>query len=142
MVPTKERNVSGVFISYKDVGILLDCGEGTQRQMNIAGIKRSSIHKILLTHWHGDHMGGLTGLLHTMSNIESTTIVEIYGPKGTKERMDFLVRASDINKNQLRIIELIPKGVEKFYENEDFELWCCPGDHGITVLSYAFVEKD
>jgi len=142
MVPTKERNVSAVYLNYKDKGILFDCGEGTQRQMNIAGIKRSSVHKILITHWHGDHVGGLTGLLHTMNNIESNTIIDIYGPVGTKERMHMLARASDINQQQLRITELTPEGVEKFYENDEYELWCCPGDHAMPVLSFAFVEKD
>jgi len=142
MVPTKERNVSGVFLSYKDKGILFDCGEGTQRQMNIAGIKRSAINKILITHWHGDHVGGLTGLLHTMSNIESSTIVELYGPKGTKERAFHLMKMSDINPSQVRVIEIDPTGVECFYENEEFSLWCCAADHAIDCISYAFVEKD
>ncbi|MBS3157781.1 MBL fold metallo-hydrolase, partial [Candidatus Woesearchaeota archaeon] len=63
MVPTKERNVAGVFLSYKDDGILFDCGEGTQRQMNIAGIKRNAVTKILISHWHGDHVAGIIVLI-------------------------------------------------------------------------------
>ena len=58
MVPTKDRNVTGHVIDYKGECILVDCGEGTQRQMSIAGISRSKITKILITHWHGDHTGG------------------------------------------------------------------------------------
>ena len=52
-VPTKDRNVSGIFLKYKTEGILFDCGEGTQRQMNIAGINRLDVTKILISHWHG-----------------------------------------------------------------------------------------
>jgi len=142
MVPTKERNVSGVFLNYKDKGILFDCGEGTQRQMNIAGIKRSMVRKILITHWHGDHVGGLTGLLHTMSNLDVDTVVEIYGPAGTKEKAEHLLKMSDISRGHIKVIELNPKEVECFFENEDYELWCCPADHGIACISYSFVEKD
>jgi len=142
MVPTKERNVSGVFLNYKDKGILFDCGEGTQRQMNIAGIKRSMVKKILITHWHGDHVGGLTGLLHTMGNIEGDICVEVYGPPGTKERVEHLIRMSDISRAHIKAFELNPQGIECFYENEEYELWCCLGEHGMPVLSYAFVEKD
>ena len=50
MVPTKERNQSSVFISYENEGILLDCGEGTQRQLKLAGIAVSKITKILISH--------------------------------------------------------------------------------------------
>jgi len=61
MVPTKDRNHSGMFISHKNVGILMDCGEGIQRQMKIAGINIVKINKILISHWHGDHFLGLPG---------------------------------------------------------------------------------
>ncbi|MEK6874889.1 MAG: ribonuclease Z, partial [Nanoarchaeota archaeon] len=49
MVPTKERNVSGFFVQFRDEGMLFDCGEGSQRQMNIAGIKRTAVTRILLS---------------------------------------------------------------------------------------------
>ena len=91
MVPTKERNVTGIFLKYKGEGILLDCGEGTQRQMNIAGINRNSVTKILVSHWHGDHVSGIVGLLQTMANKESNPKVEIFGPKGTKEHIKHMM---------------------------------------------------
>ena len=67
MVPTKERSHSSIFISYKNEGILLDCGEGTQRQLKIADIRPSKITKIFISHWDGDHVLGLPGLLQTLS---------------------------------------------------------------------------
>lgn len=143
MVPTKERNVSGLFLSYKNEGILLDCGEGTQRQMNITGIKRNRVTKILISHWHGDHMAGLVGLLQTLGNEENKLTIEIYGPKGTKKYMSHLLKSCyfDVKVN-LKIIELVPKGIKKFYENEDFELHCALLNHNIVCLGYSFVEKD
>ena len=89
MTHTKERNQSAVYLSYKSEGILFDCGEGTQRQMKIAGLKIPNITKILLTHWHGDHVLGLPGLIQTMSASEYQGILEIYGPQGIKTGSTF-----------------------------------------------------
>ena len=52
MVPTKERNHTAILISYSGHGILLDCGEGTQRQLKIAGIKPTQVTKVLKDHPH------------------------------------------------------------------------------------------
>src|SRR3989338_10225640 len=87
MLPTKERNPSAVYLSYKSEGILFDCGEGTQRQMKIAGLKIPNITKILLTHWHGDHVLGLPGLVQTMSASEYQGTLEIFGPVGVKKQI-------------------------------------------------------
>ena len=86
MVPTKERNQIAVFLSYGSDGILFDCGEGTQRQFKIAGISLTKVTKILISHWHGDHVLGLPGLMQTLSSGDYNGTLEIYGPAGTKER--------------------------------------------------------
>ena len=66
MLPTKERNGTAVLLTYRDQGILFDCGEGTQRQLRIANIPPTKITKILVSHWHGDHVFGLPGLILTL----------------------------------------------------------------------------
>ncbi len=143
MVPTKERNVSGLFLSYKTDGILLDCGEGTQRQMNICGIKRTRVTKILISHWHGDHMAGLIGLIQTLGNEENKITIELYGPKGTKQHMSHLLKSCNFDvRVNLKVIELVPRGIKKFFENEDYILECALLDHNIPCLGYSFVEKD
>ena len=83
MVPTRDRNQSGVFLSYKTEGMLFDCGEGIQRQFKAAGVKMTAVTKVLITHWHGDHVLGLPGLFQTLSNSDYKKTIEIYGPKGT-----------------------------------------------------------
>lgn len=143
MVPTKERNVSGIFLSYKTEGLLFDCGEGTQRQMNICGIKRTRVTKILVSHWHGDHVSGIVGLLQTLGNEENLPSIEVYGPKDTKEHMKHLTASCKFDVQvKLKVIELIPKGVEKFYENEEFELECAQLDHNVPCIGFTFKEKD
>jgi len=140
MVPTKERNLPAVFLSYNEEGILFDCGEGTQRQMNIAGIKRTKTTKILISHWHGDHIIGILGLLMTINKEEPEKLVEIYGPIGTIENMkNFTMVCPEL---KLKIKELHPKGVEKFFENEQFVIECAEMEHSVPCIGYSFVEKD
>lgn len=143
MVPTKERNVSSVFLSFKTEGILFDCGEGTQRQMNIAGIKRTNVTKILVSHWHGDHVSGIIGLLQTMGNDENPPKVEIFGPEGTMEHMKSLMNACIFEARvNLKVHELDPKEVEKCFEDKDFYILCSYLRHTKPCLGFAFVEKD
>lgn len=152
MVPTKERNVQSFYLEDKGEGILFDCGEGTQRQMNIASINRNKVRKILISHWHGDHVSGLIGILQTVGNQLGTYEDEfekdkpelhLYGPKGTKEHMTHLMKATvaEIGKINIIVHELEMK-YQKFFENENYELWCTPLRHSTPVLGFSFVEKD
>ena len=84
MMPTKERNPSAVFLEFKADGFLFDCGEGTQRQMRIGGLNLAKTSKILISHWHGDHVLGLPGLLLTIASLDLKRKIEIYGPRGSK----------------------------------------------------------
>ncbi len=141
MVPTKDRNHSAVFLQYKGEGILIDCGEGTQRQLRIAEISASKIRKILLSHWHGDHVFGLPGLLQTMSalgNLDSK--VQIFGPKGTKKTIEMLFKTYKFTPSFELEIKDVKEG--KFFENEDYELHAKLLDHTITCLGYRFQEKN
>ena len=63
MQPTKERNLSGIYLNYESEHILFDCGEGTQRQMQIANLKPTKITRVIISHFHADHVLGLS-LIH------------------------------------------------------------------------------
>ena len=140
MVPTKERNQIAVFLSYGPEGILFDCGEGTQRQFKIAGISLSKVTKILLSHWHGDHVLGLPGLMQTLSSSDYSSTLEIYGPAGTKKRMEKMFEAFVFDKKLDFAVAEVKTG--KFFENKDYELEAYQLEHGIETLGYRFVEKD
>jgi ribonuclease Z len=145
MVPTKERNVTGIFLRYNGEGLLLDCGEGTQRQMNIAGINRNTVKKILVSHWHGDHVSGIVGLLQTMANKEANPTVDIYGPKGTKEHVKHMLGMVIFDVQvEIRVHELVPKRDEllKVVETEDYIIECIALDHKVPCIGYSFIEKD
>jgi ribonuclease Z len=66
-VPTRHRNHNGYLLLWDGTGFLFDPGEGTQRQMTRYGVRASQIHRIGITHFHGDHCLGLPGLLQRIS---------------------------------------------------------------------------
>ena len=80
-VPTRTRNHNGHLLRWDGAGLLLDPGEGTQRQMTFAGVSASQITKIFITHFHGDHCLGLAGVVQRFSLDRVAHEVEIYYPE-------------------------------------------------------------
>jgi len=140
MVPTKERNQTAVFLSYGSEGILFDCGEGTQRQFKITGISLTKVTKILISHWHGDHVLGLPGLMQTLSSTDYNGTLEIYGPIGTKKRIESMFQAFVFDKRLDFKVKEAKQGM--FFDGKDFQLEAYPLEHGIETLGYRLVEKD
>lgn len=145
MVPTKERNVTAHLIEFRGEYILVDCGEGTQRQMNLAGYPRTKIRKILITHWHGDHVAGLIGLIQTLGAVPEPQPCTIYGPVGTRRYMEHVLGSCSFDQRvPLEIIEIKApqEGVVEFFRDEHYKLEAAAMDHGIPCLGYSFVELD
>lgn len=93
-VPTRKRNLNGYLLRWEDEGLLFDPGEGTQRQMLLAGVRSSSITKILLTHFHGDHCMGLPGVVQRQTLDGVGGPVDVYYPAGGHEYLDHLMSSS------------------------------------------------
>jgi ribonuclease Z len=83
--PTRARNHNGYLLRWDDEGLLFDPGEGTQRQMLLAGVRASEISRICITHFHGDHCLGLPGVLQRMSLDQVPHVVEAYYPAEGQE---------------------------------------------------------
>src|SRR3989344_3203638 len=129
MVPTKERAHQAMFLTVKNNGILIDCGEGTQRQMKIAGINLVKIDKILISHWHGDHVLGLPGLLQTLSSTsnEYSKTMEIYGPPGLGKKFEMLKTALEF---------------ELTFENREYKIESALLDHSTPSYGFSIIEAD
>ncbi len=140
MVPTKERNHPSFLLKFDKEGILFDCGEGTQRQMKKAGIPLTKVTKILITHWHGDHILGLPGLLLSISAADPTKKIIIYGPTNSKKYFKSLI-AGIAAEGKLNI-ELLEVKNQKFFENDKFKLETKEVKHTTPCNAYAFIEKD
>lgn len=138
-IPTQKRNHTAILASFGSENILVDCGEGTQRQFKYANLSPTKITKILITHWHGDHVLGIPGLLQTlaMSNYQKT--LKIYGPKGTKENIHSLQQIFQQFRLKLEVHEV---SSEKFIDNEEFFIESMPMNHGAPTNAYSIVLKD
>jgi ribonuclease Z len=93
-VPTRRRAHHGALLRWDDEGVLLDPGEGTQRQLTLAGVPATAITRILLTHLHGDHCLGLPGVLQRMALDGVEGPVDLYFPASGQEYVDRLMRAT------------------------------------------------
>lgn len=140
MLPTLERNHTSIFIKYKNHGILVDCGEGTQRQLRKAKISPSRITKLLITHWHGDHVLGIPGLIQNLNANNYKKTLEIYGPRGTKKYLKNLLSGISFQNRVKSKIKEISSGI--FYKDKDFLLSSYPLKHIIPCLGYTFQESN
>ena len=140
MVPTKDRNHSGIYLEYRGEGILFDCGEGIQRQLKLAGITPTKIKQICISHWHGDHVLGLPGLLLTLGSCDYTSCLRLYGPTGSKNYLKNMLTgfAEKISID----VEIIEVSTGTIYDGSDYSLECTKLEHSIPCIGFAFHEKD
>ena len=139
-VPTARRNHTAMLLQYKDENMLVDCGEGTQRQFRKAGLNPCRLTRILITHWHGDHILGLPGLLQTLALNGYNKTLHIYGPRGTRQYAELMFRLFVfVGKIKYEVTEI---EVGKVFETNDFYIEAMPMIHGAACLAYSFIEKD
>jgi ribonuclease Z len=107
--PSAQRNVSATAVRRGSETLLFDCGEGTQRQFQKSPLSHMSVAKIFLTHMHGDHTFGLPGYLKTMQLNERTAPLEVYGPPGTRQFMENVMRIAPRHGGyELKVVEMRP----------------------------------
>jgi len=137
-IPTAKRNHTSILLNYEGENILIDCGEGTQRQFRKARLNPCKITRILVTHWHGDHILGIPGLLQTLSLSGYSKTLLIYGPEGTKKFMRNILKTFIFTLSYKIKIEEV-KG--KFFETDDFYIEAEKMTHGIPCNAYSFIKK-
>lgn len=148
-IPTAKKNHPAILVSYKAENLLFDCGEGTQRQFRKAKLNPCKITKIFLTHWHGDHVLGLPGLLQTLNLNSYNGELIIYGPKGSKNDFKNMVSPYlgfywNISKEMNNQFDIVVKEIDegKVLEDEDFFIEAKRVDHGCPALAYSFNIKE
>lgn len=142
--PSIRRNLAANVVLHKEYRFLIDCGEGTQRQLLRSGLGFKRLDKILLTHGHLDHILGLGGLVSTFSRWEAITKFEIYGGSWALERVSALIFGVVFRgvKPPLQI-DLIPIEPGVLMEDDTFELSAFAVTHrGPGCLGYTFREKE
>ncbi len=140
-VPSPTRNHTSILLSYRSENLLFDCGEGTQTQFKKVKISPTRLTRLIISHWHGDHVLGIPGLLQTLSFNKFNETLEVYGPSKIKENFEKVLRAfpSVIFSNfKIKVSE----AKSKFIDEKDFFVSAFPLNHGIPCNGYCFVEKD
>lgn len=106
--PTPERGVSAAVLRCGGRGILFDCGEGTQTALQRERVSPGKLDLIALTHYHGDHIFGLPGLLQTMNCQKRTEPLYITGPEGLEEVMEPILRLTGETEYAIRLFPAPP----------------------------------
>jgi ribonuclease Z len=140
-VPTRHRNHNGYLLRWDNEGILFDPGEGTQRQMLLAGVAASDITRICLTHFHGDHCLGLPGIVQRLSLDRVQHTVAAHYPASGQNYFERLRHASSFYETATIEEQAVtadgPIAAGKFGVLEARSL-----DHGIDAVGYRLVEPD
>ncbi len=139
MMPLPRRWLTALSLKYNGHGILIDAGEGTQVAMRCAGLSFHDVDVILITHFHGDHISGLPGLLLSMGNAERTEKVTIVGPKGIAKIVGQLRCIAPELPFEI-VFEEIP-GNETEYSFFGMDITAFKVNHNITCYGYSISIK-
>lgn len=142
-IPTIFSHPSSQYLVISNIGLLIDCGEGTQIQLQKAKINIYLIKQIFISHLHGDHLFGLIGLLSSFSLLGRTNPIYIFGPRGIKKFINIQLKI--INFNYIFSIifnELDSNKSELIFESSIYSVRTIPLSHRIYTNGYLFKEKN
>ncbi|AGZ39381.1 ribonuclease Z [Actinoplanes friuliensis] len=139
-VPTRHRNHNGYLLRWDDEVILFDPGEGTQRQMLLAGQAVTPLRRVCITHFHGDHSLGLPGIIQRISLDKVPHPVAMHFPAGGREFFDRLRHATSFYD----VADLSPEPVSDGFrvETSAGPLTALPLRHSIETYGYRLAEPD
>lgn len=139
-VPTRHRNHNSFFLQWDAHGVLFDPGEGTQRQMTIAGLAASSITDICITHFHGDHSLGLAGVIQRLS-LDKAGPVRVFYPASGQVYFDRLRGASIFQDFASLTTHPIERAGVAF-EDKSIRIETEALEHSVDCFGYRIREKD
>ncbi len=141
--PSIHRGLSANLVLYREHRFLIDCGEGTQRQILQSGLGFKRLDKILLTHGHLDHILGLGGLVSTLSRWETLNAIKIYGGPSTLSRVkDLLLKVVLRSDKSSLKVKFVSIEAGPLFEDQSFKLNAFSVTHrGADCFGFLFQEK-
>lgn len=135
--PTVDRNVAGLAIHREGEMLLFDCGEGSQRQMMRYGVG-FTFREIFVTHYHADHILGITGLLRTLGLQDRTEGVTLYGPRGARQVLGATV-ALGVERNKFPV-EIVEVRAGDRLQRPEYDLVVFGVEHRADTVGYGVIE--
>ena len=140
--PRVNAHPTSQYLEINNRHFLIDCGEGTQRQMRRYKVGFSKIDHIFISHLHGDHFYGLVGLLSTYGILSREKPLHVYGPKGIEEVTRLQLKVSQSHaKYNLIFHELSATKSEIIFEDDKVLVHTIPLKHRVYTNGYLFTEK-
>lgn len=139
MMPLPGRWLTALMLRYNGSSLLIDCGEGTQITIREKGWSFHSIDTICFTHYHGDHISGLPGLLLSMGNADRTEPVTLIGPRGLERVVNALRVIAPELPFELKFIEL--SSPEEVIEINGYQIKAFQVKHNIICYGYSIFIK-
>ena len=134
-MPLPYRWLTSLMVRYNGSSVLIDCGEGTQIAIKEKGWSFKPIDVICFTHYHGDHISGLPGLLLTMGNADRTEPLTLIGPKGLERVVNALRVIAPELPFPIQCIEI--KDQEETFEMNGYRLKAFRVNHNVTCYGYT-----
>lgn len=135
MMPLPGRWLTALMTRLEGSSLLIDCGEGTQIAIKEKGWSVHPIDTICFTHYHGDHISGLPGLLLSMGNAERTAPVTMIGPKGLEKVVNSLRVIAPGLPFPIEFIELTQK--QETLEINGYHIEAFRVNHNVTCYGYT-----
>lgn len=140
-VPTRHRNHNGYVLRWDGEGILFDPGEGTQRQMLRAGVAAHDLHRICVTHFHGDHSLGLAGVIQRINLDRVPHDVTAHYPRSGQRFFDRL-RYATAYRETVQLVEAPVAGDGALAATPSYSLEARRLSHPVESFGYRLVEPD
>lgn len=143
-VPTRRRNHNGYFLRWDDEGFLFDPGEGTQRQMVFGDLPASALHRIFVTHFHGDHCLGLAGILQRLSLDRCAHPVTVHYPASGQAYFERLQEASIYHHAATIVpapVDVAPGALGLVAETHAYRVFAHALEHPVPTVGYRIEER-
>lgn len=144
-LPAYGRNPTSQVVSVYGEQIMLDCGEGTQLQMQVHGIRWSKLNYIFISHMHGDHYFGLAGLINSMSLLGRQAPLHLFAPEPIMPMMQQIVDLAGSTLCYPLHFTPLPNESEGFTlltETDKFKVSCFPVEHRIPCHGFLVESKN
>ena len=139
MMPLPHRWLTALYTRYNGSNLLIDCGEGTQIAMKEAGLSPRHIDVICFTHFHGDHIAGLPGLLLGMGNADRSEPLLLIGPKGLEKVVNSLRIIAPELPFELQFREI--QGPKESFEINGYTITAFKVNHNVLCYGYTIAIK-